>query len=224
MGSWPPARKRDSFQPVSMSTRSRAEQTGLRSWARGQSLGLAIGLGCGVLVGALSFGAGRSFERSGVTDQRALPAAVGAWADPGASEEAGTALRTAAAEPDAAEQSTDPATDLLADIEQQDDVSPFAPPPTRAVQLAAVSGERGDGEELAGATIELLVQGKYDAALVWGRVLVATAPDDAFGYLCIGSALIDLGRRQEAHQTFRACVRRATRGDVSECLTFAGRS
>jgi hypothetical protein len=173
-----------------------------------------------LLVGALSFDPGRSFERSGSTAQPAQAAAFGSWGEPGASNDIGSTEPEVVAASSAGEQPTDPTAAWLDEIERQDSVSPFEPPPAQAVAPAAPTGQ---GAELAVATMDLLTAGRYDAALIWGRALMATEPEDAVGYLCVGAALIDLGRRQEAHETFRACVRRATHGDVSECLAFAGR-
>jgi hypothetical protein len=217
-----PGRKRDSFEPVWTSAPGSASGSGavggLRSWARRQSIGLAVGLGCGVLMGAVAFGSGRPFERAGGAAQQPSPAAaLRGWADPDVAPEMKTASdESAGAVADALDAPTDWEDDLTAELEAPAGASPFAGEP-------AVTLPTGETPELVAATVELLDARRFDAALIWGRALVATAPDDAVGYLCLGSALLDLGRRQEAHEVFRSCVRHATQGDVSECLTFAGR-
>ena len=223
-----PGRKRDSFEPVWTSAPSaaagRATDRGVRAWARRQSLGLAIGLGCGVIMGAVSFGPGRAFDRAGGTAQPAPAAAFRGSAVDQASPETKPAREQSAMAPDeslaavadALDAPTDWEDDLAAEVDTPAGASPFAGAP-------AVTLPTGETPELVAGTVELLDTGRFDAALIWGRALVATAPDDAVGYLCLGSALLDLGRRQEAHEVFRSCVRHATHGDVSECLTFAGR-
>jgi hypothetical protein len=182
-------------------------------------------VGCGVILGALAFGEGRSFERSGGTAQPRAAAALGSPDErPGSSETA--SLGTAPATGDVLQGSSEPArmderaAAWLPEIEQATGASPFSAAAPLAPSSATPSQ---DTAELVRATIDLLVARRFDAAVIWGRALVATEPDNALGYLCLASAQLDLGRRQEAHETFRSCVRRATRGDVSECLAFAGR-
>jgi hypothetical protein len=78
-------------------------------------------------------------------------------------------------------------------------------------------------EEIRSETVKLLSQGKPADALPMAHALTAAAPADAFSYLCLGSALLDLGRRDEAIEAFSDCVRQATEGAVAECSALGGR-
>jgi hypothetical protein len=72
-------------------------------------------------------------------------------------------------------------------------------------------------------TLRLLNERRFEEAAVWARKLIAMAPDNAFGYRCLGAALQDLGRNDEARETYSQCVTNAKRDDVYECGALGGR-
>jgi len=86
-----------------------------------------------------------------------------------------------------------------------------------------LSTPTGTPQELRAKTLALLTRGDATGALPLARALVAADPHHALSYLCLGAALIDLGRRPEAQQIFSQCVRQAKRGDRSECAALGGR-
>ncbi|MBW2529663.1 MAG: bacterial transcriptional activator domain-containing protein [Deltaproteobacteria bacterium] len=104
---------------------------------------------------------------------------------------------------------------------------PPPPGPESDEQIAARLGDgvvpSGSPAELRAKTLELLGRRDAATALPWARALVAADPTHALSYLCLGAALIDLGRRPEARQAFSQCVRTAERGDVAECAALGGR-
>jgi hypothetical protein len=75
--------------------------------------------------------------------------------------------------------------------------------------------------ELRERTVTLLSQAKPADALPLAQALVAAQPEDAFAYLCLGSALLDLGRTDEARTTFLQCIEHAKRGNIDECRALA---
>lgn len=71
-------------------------------------------------------------------------------------------------------------------------------------------------------TLRLLNAGQMAEAAQLGMQLVASAPSDAFSYLCLGAALQAQGRIAEAASAYRSCAEFAKHGDVSECRALAG--
>ncbi len=77
--------------------------------------------------------------------------------------------------------------------------------------------------ELRDQTLAKLSAGRPAEALVWARAFVQAEPDNALSYLCVGAALQDLGRAQQARQAYDQCVRHAKHGDATECYNLGGR-
>jgi len=77
--------------------------------------------------------------------------------------------------------------------------------------------------EIREQTLATLAAGRSVEALVWAQAFVDAEPDHALSYLCLGAALQDLGRAAEAQAAYDQCVRRASRGDASECYNLGGR-
>jgi hypothetical protein len=71
-------------------------------------------------------------------------------------------------------------------------------------------------------TLELLNKRQFEAAIPWAQRLIALEPTDSFGYRCLGSALQDLQRIEEAHKAYSDCVTHATKGAVRECGALGG--
>lgn len=80
-----------------------------------------------------------------------------------------------------------------------------------------------DVVRLRAEVLALLNEGRFEEAVRVGERLVAADRQNAFNYLCLGAALQDLGRGEHARANYDACVRNATRGDVSECMALGGR-
>jgi hypothetical protein len=77
--------------------------------------------------------------------------------------------------------------------------------------------------ELRAEVLALLEAGQADLAVGVGERFVMADSDNAFAYLCLGAALQDLGRGNDARAVYDACARGASRGDVSECMALGGR-
>ncbi|MBM4358045.1 MAG: hypothetical protein FJ096_08030 [Deltaproteobacteria bacterium] len=77
-------------------------------------------------------------------------------------------------------------------------------------------------EELRSEFVRLHSLRKLTAAEALSRQMIEARPDDAMGYLCLGAAQHDSGRTPEARGTYADCVKRATRGDVAECVHLGG--
>ena len=92
-----------------------------------------------------------------------------------------------------------------------------------AAQSVEATTPSGTAAELAHEAVQLLIRGKREQAAEWARALIAAEPDNAFGYLCLGSAQQDQGNWLEAHRTYAECAHRAKRGDVGECVALGGR-
>jgi hypothetical protein len=90
----------------------------------------------------------------------------------------------------------------------------------RTATLAAETLTAADLERLALAHFDA---GELDAAIATAELWTTVAPESAGGYLCLGAALLDRGRIQEARQVFRRCVESAKGPAVGECMAFAGR-
>ncbi|MEQ9322902.1 MAG: hypothetical protein RIF41_27300, partial [Polyangiaceae bacterium] len=80
----------------------------------------------------------------------------------------------------------------------------------------------GDYEALSTQTLELLNDREFDRARELAERLVALEPDNAFGYRCLGSALQDMGKIEEARDVYSQCVSKATKGEVTECRALGG--
>lgn len=80
----------------------------------------------------------------------------------------------------------------------------------------------GDYEALSTQTLELLNDREFDGARELAERLVALQPDNAFGYRCLGSALQDMGKIEEARDVYSQCVSKATKGEVTECRALGG--
>jgi len=61
------------------------------------------------------------------------------------------------------------------------------------------------------------------SARLAAQTLVMNSPSDAFGYLCLGAALDQLGMHAEAMSTYLACAEVARLGDVAECRALLAR-
>lgn len=95
--------------------------------------------------------------------------------------------------------------------------APAAEPPD-----AAEAAAEGDYEALSTQTLELLNDREFERARELAEKLVALQPDNAFGYRCLGSALQDMGKIQEARDVYSQCVTKATKGEVTECRALGG--
>jgi tetratricopeptide (TPR) repeat protein len=71
--------------------------------------------------------------------------------------------------------------------------------------------------------LALLNRGKMKEAIPMAQAAIEKEPDQALGYLYLGSALQDLGKRAEAISAYSDCVRHATIGPVGECRAMGGR-
>ncbi|MBW2454049.1 MAG: hypothetical protein JRI68_06050 [Deltaproteobacteria bacterium] len=91
------------------------------------------------------------------------------------------------------------------------------------VERGYASEPQISGREIREQTLATLAAGRPLEALIWARVFVDAEPDTALSYLCLGAALQDLGRVAEAKEAYSQCVRRATRGDATECYNLGGR-
>jgi hypothetical protein len=145
---------------------------------------------------------------------RAVPAALARPAT--ARLDAGGALRAARQAPTVAPQPR-PAAELAGGA------PPGASSAVPASASADASTPSGTAAELRQATLRWLARREPARAAAWARALIAAEPEDAFGYLCLGSALQDQGKWGEAHQAYAQCVHRAKRGDVGECGALGGR-
>ncbi|MFT3773354.1 MAG: hypothetical protein QM820_48865 [Minicystis sp.] len=91
-----------------------------------------------------------------------------------------------------------------------------------SAKTAKASDPPGSGETLKRQTLSLLNRGALAEAIPIAREAVAADPDDALGYLYLGSALQGVGRLREGREAYNECVRHATRGPVSECRLMGG--
>lgn len=92
------------------------------------------------------------------------------------------------------------------DLEQPVDADATAP-----------SEPQASAPALRARALELLNRRHFDDALVAAHAAIEVDPDEALGYLYVGSALQDLGRWSDAMSTYRECVRRARTPAVAEC-------
>ncbi len=99
-----------------------------------------------------------------------------------------------------------------------------AAPEAGAEPVADITSSLPDDlDDLEKKTVELLTERKFDEAIVFAKKLIEKKPDSAFGYRCLGSALQDLGRYNEAQQVYSDCATHATKGEVIECTALGGR-
>jgi Tfp pilus assembly protein PilF len=77
--------------------------------------------------------------------------------------------------------------------------------------------------EIRQSTVDYLNRGKLDQAITLAERLIASEPDHAFGYRCLGSAYQDLGRMKDARDVYDECVKTARVGRVIECSQLGGR-
>lgn len=73
------------------------------------------------------------------------------------------------------------------------------------------------------AVLEHLTSGEPATARLAAQALVMNSPSDAFGYLCLGAALDQLGLHAEAMRAYGACAEVARHGDVAECRGLLSR-
>ncbi len=73
------------------------------------------------------------------------------------------------------------------------------------------------------AVLDNLTSGNAATARLAAQTLVMNSPSDAFGYLCLGAALDQLGLHDEAMRTYHACAEVARLGDVAECRALLSR-
>jgi hypothetical protein len=120
------------------------------------------------------------------------------------------------------------ATEIVSQPVTETATQPLSEP---AAEPATESGPTGTSDEdlaLIGAaairkeTLRLLNAGQMAEAAQLAMQLVASAPSDAFSYLCLGAALQAQGRIAEAASAYRSCAEFARHGDVSECRALAG--
>ncbi|MBI4702253.1 MAG: hypothetical protein HY744_14080 [Deltaproteobacteria bacterium] len=101
------------------------------------------------------------------------------------------------------------------------EAAPPAEPSSPAGPVVRVNQESVG--QLRTETVRLLSEGRFKLASALARDLIEADPRHAFGYLCLGSALQDLGKWKQAVDVYSDCVRHAEQGAVWECRALGGR-
>jgi len=201
-----PDDRRDSCAPVALSSRETEQQCSTSRRTTGIALGVLGAMTAGV-VGLMLF------HRPQPTQRWAYKAPVVAQASTNATL---ATAREASAETTMLYQ----ADDLLI---PEPNRAPPKPADDRAVRPAVVKAQPPDVSQLAAETLRLLNQRQFDEAVTRATALVEATPTDAHAYLCLGAALQELGRIEEARTIYRACSRYAEKGAVWECVALGGR-
>ncbi|MBI4955839.1 MAG: hypothetical protein HY908_27720 [Myxococcales bacterium] len=92
-----------------------------------------------------------------------------------------------------------------------------------SAEATASASSSASVKDLLAETLRLLNMNKLADAAESARRLVAAAPEDATGYLYLGSALQDLGKGAEARAAFDDCMTFAKTGPYGECAMMGGR-
>lgn len=102
---------------------------------------------------------------------------------------------------------------------------PAAPAPAEEEAPKQTADAYGTSGVLAlrRAVLDHLTSGDAATARLAAQTLVMNSPSDAFGYLCLGAALDQLGLHEEAMRTYRACAEVARHGDLDECRALLSR-
>jgi DNA-binding response OmpR family regulator len=112
------------------------------------------------------------------------------------------------------------ATDGGLDVVEQDGVGPDAAPAADA--LADVLGEEVS-KSLVNKAQRALERGKVEDAIEMATKYTGAYPGDAFGWLVLGAAYEQAGKRAEARDVYRLCSQKAKGAYVGECTALGGR-
>ena len=104
-----------------------------------------------------------------------------------------------------------------------DDGKPEQSASDRASAALTADASVGSQRELITRTKKLLAAHQLDEAAVSAQSLIAAAPGDALGYLCLGAAYQDMRRMTDARAAYSACVQHAKTGPIDECVALGGR-
>ena len=115
-----------------------------------------------------------------------------------------------------------------------DEVDAAAPDAAREAAVdATVEADVGatDAEADAGAVPKTLIvdaqraleRGKEEKAIELARRYTNAYPTEAFGWLILGAAYDQLGKRSEARKIYRECSRKAKGAYAGECAALGGR-
>ncbi len=94
------------------------------------------------------------------------------------------------------------------DLDLTDDTPTQPPDPARAERLRREARAQLEGGHVA-------------EGVALARRAVQADPSQPEAYILLAAGLQDQGSWQESHDVFAACVRRASRGNASECVYFA---
>ncbi|MEM1032609.1 MAG: hypothetical protein AAGN82_19850 [Myxococcota bacterium] len=101
---------------------------------------------------------------------------------------------------------------------------PSPPPPPPSEPVGDTSSSAPDLRlALRETMVAALMGGEATRAELGAQTWIQHHPHDAFGYLCLGAALDQLGRPSEAQRAYRACAEVAQGNGVDTCRAWADR-
>jgi hypothetical protein len=223
--SWPPpAPERDSVEPLALDSEIEAYQSQLGRQGRlARWIGAALAF-AGLFVFGAAGGAAISSAKSAAHAAQVTVARSGV--DEAVDRRIDSLMdavaigASAPAAPAAVVSDDEITVDAMSAVDDEPEVLHGEPMPEVETLTEPVFD---DVVGLRSQMMSLLTSGQLTEAVVVGERLVAADRESAFSYLCLGAALQDLGRGDEARANYDACVRNATRGDSSECMALGGR-
>ena len=100
-----------------------------------------------------------------------------------------------------------------------DEPKPDEPKPEEAKPEAKPAG---DAAALRKEAFGLLNRGKMKDAIPVAQALIAADPEDAIGYLYLGTALQESGKWKDGKAQYDECVTNAKKGPIHECRAMGG--
>ena len=114
--------------------------------------------------------------------------------------------------------------DAVAEADAENDAAAKVDDAAAKAEIAAETEAVEDvpeGVDARKEALSALNRAKWDRAEKMARAAIAKSPEDATLYLYQGTALQEMGRREDAKTVFKRCVDNAKRGPINECRMFA---